>query len=273
MPAVRHPERVWLPTGCTETRATAGRMKSPETRINIRPGHSDTGADTNQIIIAVATTAEAKALRYDRQKLTRTGMGSINATRAAKAVLNEQTAGLVSLGTATALDANIKSGTVLLPGAIRWSDGAQATTDPDWRSALIDAIGSRLPIATGDLLQTDELIRTPAQKRRLHRDTGACGADMESGALAQVAAGAGIPFVALRVVLDTADDWVPETALSAVAADGNTRLVNLIMTLLRQPADIPGMIRLLLRFRTAAQSLKSAYSLIRPALQTPPHQP
>lgn len=246
-------------------------MKSPESKINRRPGHND--ADTNRIIIAVATAAEAKAVRQDLQELTQTGIGSINATHAAKAVLSEQTAGLVSLGTATALDTNIACGTVLLPGAICWSDGGQATTDPDWRCALIDAIDSRLPIATGDLLQTDELIRTPARKQQLHRNTGACGADMESGALARVAAGAGIPFVALRVVLDTANDSVPATALSAVAADGNTRPGNLIMTLLRRPGDVTAMIRLLLRFRTAAQSLESAYSLTRSALQTPPHQP
>ena len=246
-------------------------MKSPGTKIHRRPGHNDAG--TNQIIIAVATAAEAKAVRDDRQKLTQTGMGSINATRVAKAVLNEQTAGLVSLGTATALDTNIECGTILLPGAICWNDGAHATTDPDWRSALIDAIGCHLPIATGDLLQTDELIRTPSQKQQLHRNTGACGADMESGALARVAAGAGIPFVALRVVLDTANDSVPETALSAVATDGNTRPGNLIMTLLRRPGDITAMVRLLLRFRTAAQSLESAYSLTRSALQTPSYRP
>jgi hopanoid-associated phosphorylase len=246
-------------------------MKSPGTKINRRPEYND--ADTNRIIIAVATAAEAKAVRHDRQKLTQTGMGGINATRAAKAVLNEHTAGLVSLGTATALDANIECGTVFLPGAICWSDGSHAATDPDWRRALIDAINSRLPIATGDLLQTDEMLRTPARKQQLHRDTGACGADMESGALARVAAGAGIPFVALRVVLDTANDSVPETALSAVAADGNTRPGNLLMTLLRRPGDVTALIRLLFRFRTAAQSLKSAYSLARSALQTPPKRP
>jgi adenosylhomocysteine nucleosidase len=59
-------------------------------------------------------------------------------------------------------------------------------------------------VATGDVF-----VNGPAVKRRLHADLGAHVAEMEGGAVAQVAATIGVPQLVVRAVTDNADGTGP----------------------------------------------------------------
>jgi hypothetical protein len=74
--------------------------------------------------------------------------------------------------------------------------------------------------------------------------TGALAADMESYGIGEAALAANVPFAALRVVADTAGDELPEIALHAVAPDGSFKLGDTLGHIMKNPAQIPGLLRL-----------------------------
>jgi adenosylhomocysteine nucleosidase len=87
---------------------------------------------------------------------------------------------------------------------------------------------------------------------------------MESAAIAQVAAQAGLPFLALRVIIDTASDELP-AAVIAASAGGRLRVGRLIGGLLRTPADVGALIRLSARYRIAIRVLAAVAAADSPA--------
>ncbi len=62
-----------------------------------------------------------------------------------------------------------------------------------------------------------------AAKATLRAASGALAIDMESAAVAEAAAEAGVPFLVLRVIADPADRAIPPVALHGVAPDGSRR--------------------------------------------------
>ena len=93
-----------------------------------------------------------------------------------------------------------------------------------------------------------------AGKAAAFRDTGAAAVDMESLAVAEVAAAHGLPFLAVRVIVDTAGDALPAAVLAATRS-GRVHIGRLIGALALAPAQIPGLLRLAQRYRAASRSL------------------
>ncbi len=83
---------------------------------------------------------------------------------------------------------------------------------------------------------------------------------MESTAVAQVAATHGLPFIAVRVIVDTAGDTVPGSVVAASAA-GQVQIGRLICGLALSPADIAPLVRLARRYRIAIRSLMAVAGL------------
>jgi hypothetical protein len=79
---------------------------------------------------------------------------------------------------------------------------------------------------------------------------------MESSAVAEVASAGQVPFLVVRAIVDTAQDALPEVALSAAGTgEDRLRLGRLLATLARTPAELPALIRLAHRYRTASRAL------------------
>ena len=99
----------------------------------------------------------------------------------------------------------------LLPGnwvvasTVRYRDRAIAT-DSKWTQEL----SKRLPGAVlADIVGSDTMVPTPAEKSHLFRTTGAVAVDMESHIAAEIAAAHQIPFAACRVIIDAAHRALP----------------------------------------------------------------
>ena len=84
--------------------------------------------------------------------------------------------------------------------------------------------------------------------------TGALVVDMESGALAAVARDRGVPFHALRVVLDLADESLPFGPDVVDERTGTVRMGRAIREL-APPSRWPEVVRLLRGQRAAARAL------------------
>lgn len=182
------------------------------------------------------------------------GMGCAAAAAAATALVDAGAVALVSWGMAGGLDPGLHAGTICLPSVVVARDGATFTTDQHWRELLSAAIAARRTVVSGSLLTSDLAIGDIAGKAAAFRETGAVAVDMESLAVASIAAAHKLPFIAVRVIVDTAGDALPRAVLAATRF-GRVRISRLILGIVRRPSDIGSLIRLAQRYRTAQQAL------------------
>jgi adenosylhomocysteine nucleosidase len=182
------------------------------------------------------------------------GMGGASAAIAARCLVDAGASALMSVGLAGGLDPCLGAGTVVLPSEVISRDGVRFSTSVEWRERLGAAIAKRQPVVAGKLLTSTTAIGAAADKARAFRETGAVAVDMESLAIAEVAAAHDLPFIAVRVIVDTAADVLPR-AVTAASQAGQVRVWPLLGGLALAPLDIFALIRLAQRYRAATRSL------------------
>jgi adenosylhomocysteine nucleosidase len=187
------------------------------------------------------------------------GIGRAAAAAAARRLVLAGASALASFGMAGGLDPTLICGAVLLPDEVIAGDdsGSPNTvseTSREWRRRLRAALPDSCIACGGRLLTSERPIGHPDGKADVWRSSGAAAVDMESAAIAQVAGQAGLPFVALRVIVDTAGDELPAAVIAASGA-GRLRVGRLIAGLLRTPGEIGALIRLSARYRIAVRVL------------------
>jgi hopanoid-associated phosphorylase len=153
--------------------------------------------------------------------------------------------GLVSFGLAGGLDPALPSGSLVVADAVICADGSKIQTDRSWVDGISRTFEkSQIPFVTGEVLGLDEIAFLPETKRSLFSGTGALCVDMESHAVIRAASLEAIPFIALRVVADTASDEIPRAASRALRADGGVQVGSLVFALAKRPTDIAGLLKL-----------------------------
>ncbi len=148
-----------------------------------------------------------------------TGMGAAAAAAGAQRLVDEGARGLVSWGTCGGLDPQRQPGDVII---------ATSVTDATGRHYPVDEPSSRrvqeraaVCVARGALVTAGAVVAGVDAKRMLRARSGACAVDMESAAIAAVAARSGRPFMAIRAVVDAAQAALPRAVTAAVQADGD----------------------------------------------------
>jgi adenosylhomocysteine nucleosidase len=190
----------------------------------------------------------------DGALLAVSGIGGVLAAIAARNLIDAGALSLMSFGLAGGLDPALGAGTVVLPGEVISRDGARFSTSTGWREQLRVAIAGQRVVTAGILLSSSQPIDAVADKAAAFRETGAVAVDMESVAIAQVAAAHGLPFIAVRVIVDTAADVLPRAVVAASRA-GHLSLGRLLGGLAMAPLELVPLIRLAQRYRAATRSL------------------
>ena len=132
------------------------------------------------------------------------------------------------------------------------SPTAIVVSDSHLRAVGRSLSSAGIAYSTGAILTSHRVLANGAEKRRAKETTGAIAVDMESAAIAAEAAARGLPFLAIRAVLDEVDDEVVGAEMAD--ADGNVRPLAATSFLIRNPATmlkLPRMIRNLSRATTA----------------------
>ncbi|HWW79619.1 MAG TPA: hypothetical protein VNY82_08475 [Steroidobacteraceae bacterium] len=210
----------------------------------------------NVVGVVCALAAEARHLGpADGTLLAVSGMGAAAAARSAEALIEEGATALASWGMAGGLDPALAAGTIFLPSEVVSPDGAALETAHDWCERLGAALAALRPVTKGRLLTSRTAIGTPADKATLFRKTGAAAVDMESLAVAEVARSHQLPFIAVRVIVDSAADALPQAVTAAADKEGHLQVWRLIGALARTPADLAPLLRLAGRYRAANRSL------------------
>jgi adenosylhomocysteine nucleosidase len=191
----------------------------------------------------------------DGALLAISGIGGVAAQRAARALVEAGASALVTFGMAGGLDPSLKAGSVVLPCELISADGTRFAASQSWRERVAAAVSPLRAVSEGNLLTSARPIDTPADKAAAFRDSGAAAVDMESAAVAEVAAKHELPFIAVRVIVDTAADRLPHAVVNASRA-GRLRIGRLLAGLVVAPGEIAGLIRLVQRYRIAMRSLR-----------------
>lgn len=209
----------------------------------------------DRIAVVVGLQAEAKLARPLGWTVAIGGGSAAGAATAARSAVAEGAAALVSFGLAGGLDPALDPGALLVPDAVHTA-GRRLPTDP--------ALSARLGGATGHcLLGAGAIVAQADDKRRLFAETGAAAVDLESGAVAQVAAEHGLPFAVLRAVCDPAWRSLPQAALWALNAQGGIGIGRLLFSVLADLGQIPDLLALARDAAAARRALRRRVEAIR----------
>ena len=200
------------------------------------------------------------------------GVGCRAAGAAAESLAAAGATALVSWGLAGGLDPALSAGSICLPDRVTRRGGEIFSVNSRLREIVMGAIeaqgadaiktlgagaaryrlmgATRRRVAGGTLLTSEMAIASVADKAAAFRATGAVAVDMESAAVALIAATRRLPFVAVRVIVDTNEDALP-AAVVAAGGDGELKLSRLLLGLMRAPQDLGAVVRLARRYRTA----------------------
>jgi adenosylhomocysteine nucleosidase len=184
------------------------------------------------------------------------GIGRAAADAAARTLIDAGVSALLTFGLAGGLDPALKAGSVVIANEVISADGIRYPANQAWRERVAAAIGSLRAVSEGAVLTSPHAIETAADKAAAFRATGAAAVDMESAAVAAVAADHKLPFIAVRVIVDTASDRLPRAVVAASRA-GRLQFGRLIAGLAVAPGDIAALMRLAQRHRIAMRSLRA----------------
>lgn len=187
-----------------------------------------------------------------------TGVGEAAARQATRTLLASRRPSLIiSWGTAGGLDPALKPGTLVVYSQVLDAiDGQCFKTHAGISEGLVAALKPlRAILAAG--VSSPIAVTTRLDKETLHKTHGCAVVDMESAAIARVAREAGIPFIAVRAVIDPARSNLPTSAMAGMSDPAHATRATLGV-LARRPWELPALCRLAIWYRRSLHMLSSA---------------
>ncbi len=203
--------------------------------------------DSERIGIVVGLTAEARIARRSGCRVEVGGGTAAGAEAAVRRLLAANVSMLVSFGLAGGLDPSLPPGCLLVPEWVQ-TGGRRIATD----ASVNQRLGGFTPHG---LLGAASVAASVAEKRALWAATGCAAVDLESGAVAFAASAAGVPFGVLRAICDPADRDLPPAALAALDAGGAIGFWRIMVSVLGNPGQVPGLVRLAGDAKAAREAL------------------
>ena len=183
---------------------------------------------------------------------------------AARKLIAQGCAGLMSFGIAGGLDPALDAGALVVADSVILSDGSRLETDPGWRRRILEALGPAVGPVTGSLAGSDGAVLDERRKKTLRAESGAVVVDMESHAVARVAVESAIPFLAVRAVSDTFRHGIPAWVPGTIQPDGRPGWSAVVSGVLTHPGDVPALVRLRTTSRRALATLRRVALLAGP---------
>jgi len=138
--------------------------------------------------------------------IAQSGVGKVNAEECAKAIYMQypQISGYISAGLAGALSVQLNIGDIVVGNAI-----IVKNQDKWEKIRIMDQVvqnAIRQNAQRGLILCCDEFINNAVKKQNLNTESGAVCVEMESGGMARFAYANRIPFAAIKIISDSADE-------------------------------------------------------------------
>jgi hopanoid-associated phosphorylase len=182
-----------------------------------------------------------------------------------QAAVERGASGIISFGVAGGLAPDLVAGDWVVGSGV-CTDYERYPTDRAWSCRLLDAIpGSH----HAEIVGVDAPIAHSSEKLRLHTRTGAKAVDMESHVAARIAALHHIPFAICRTIVDPEDRDLPAAAVIELRRDGTPDVLAIFRSVIRQPDQLPGLMRTAIDAWTARKALLRGRHLLGAALGCP----
>lgn len=207
--------------------------------------------------VVVGLAAEARVARRLAWSVAIGGGTNAGAALAAERLVSAGAEALVSFGLAGGLAPGLHAGELVIPHAVI-AAGERHPTDAD----LVRLLGGATRHV---LLGADAVAATREAKQELHALTGAAAIDLESGAVARVAARHHLPFAVLRAICDPADRNLPSAALAAIGSQGSIGLARVLRAIIAEPRQLPALFALAADAAAARHALLARVTQIRVA--------
>ena len=174
-------------------------------------------------------------------------------------------AAIISFGIAGGLAAAATPGAWLVADAVV-SRASHWTVDPAWA----DVLANSLPGAVrGELVGSDAIIAETIDKHALGAATGALAVDTESHIVAAFAAAHGVPFTVFRVIADPVTRTLAPATSKGMRSDGTIDQRAVLGTVVRNPGQLPLLLRNAIDTRIALRALSRGRRLLGPGLGYP----
>ena len=190
------------------------------------------------------------------------GMGDDAARSAATDLIDLGVTSLVSFGIAGALDPDLKSGDLIFPEIVQTGkiplEGEESPGYPvslEWRNRVEALLSPNLTVVNKPLTTSSGVLTTAKAKLEFGAVTGACAYDMESAAIAEVAAKHEVPFIAIRAITNPVDFSPPPELLNAIQPEGSIKTLHLLSLLYHRSVDVSTLLHLGKEIREARRTL------------------
>jgi adenosylhomocysteine nucleosidase len=200
--------------------------------------------------------------------LVESGMGPRHAVTATRALLTAITPrALLNFGFAGAVTAGPTVGDIVVAERLLCLHERLFTEESGLSRALTEGLVASLAAAgglgsarlfAGTFITSSKIVAKQELAGRLPADAPYPVLEMETAAIARVAAKAEVPLVALRAVSDAADEELGFAITDFTDADLNLRLHRILFTVARRPRIIPQLLRLARNSRHAGETLATA---------------
>ena len=192
----------------------------------------------------------------DNTLLALSGAGPERAAAAGHQLIEKGVSALLSWGCAAGLDSALAPGALVLPERLIAADGRVHNVDPTWHQRLHRCFSEYFVVHTGNVVESRHLVVKATEKAALFARFRGIALDMESVAIAQLAADKGIPFVTIRTIADPADSNLPKSVAHALNSQGDIDLGKLLSYTLLHPTEFARLLRLGWHFHAAQRTLQ-----------------
>ena len=143
---------------------------------------------------------------------------------------------VIAAGFASGLSERLERGDLVVADSIMGNTRELLTLD---RTVDRNLLSSTPRLCVGRLLSFEQPIYRPAEKRSLGAEHGALAIDGQSLAVAKVCRGENIPFLAVRVIVDSVDDELPPEVRRLTSRKTAAQRIGAVAgSLVRRPSSI-----------------------------------
>jgi adenosylhomocysteine nucleosidase len=192
------------------------------------------------------------------------GVGRRRAAEAARLLIRRfSPLALASFGFAGGLTPDLIRGALVIGTAVVDEEGSGKLTAANRH--LVEqfhaaAAAEELPVRQGILVTSRHIVAHPNAKADLSVRSGACAVDMETAGMVEVADQAGLPWVAVRAIVDGAGEFLPKACLTMLREDGSIAAGRVLQMICRSPELLWQLLRLARHMATARRHLSQAFA-------------
>jgi adenosylhomocysteine nucleosidase len=197
----------------------------------------------------------------DQLVICLTGIGRNHTKIGVEQLVTQRVGLMISWGSAAGLFPGLKAGDLLIPESVKANQRVFQTAGK-FNEKIISHLPGSVNLHRGPMVETRQILATMEDKKSLFESSGCRAADMESGALAELAGENNIPFSVIRSVSDPVELALPESLLNSFK-DGAFQPLALLANSLPKPGDWISIAKLMTGFSKARKTLITAGEVVK----------